>query len=161
MIVRKVTSADAKAITAIYNYYIENTIITFEEEPVSTEAMTLRIETISAKYPYLVIEHEGEVIGYAYVTEWKTRSAYRYSAEDTIYLDHRAIGKGAGRILFSALLDEVKNTNLHSIVGGISLPNSSSIALHEKSGFKKIGQFEEIGLKFGNWIDVAYWELKI
>jgi len=161
MNVRKVTLGDAKAIAGIYNYYVQNTIITFEEEPVSTETMGSRIETISAKYPYLVLEHEGIVIGYAYITEWKTRSAYRFSAEDTIYLDTGAIGKGAGTILFTALLDEVKKTNLHSIVGGISLPNPKSIALHEKFGFKKIGQFEEIGFKFRKWIDVGYWEMNL
>jgi phosphinothricin acetyltransferase len=161
MNIRKAEVTDAKAIASIYNYYVENTIITFEEEPVSLETMAIRIETISARYPYLVIEDENVVVGYAYATEWKTRSAYRYAAEVTIYLDHQVSGKGLGSKLYKVLLEEIKKTNLHSLVGGITMPNPASVALHEKFGFKKIGQFEEIGFKFGQWIDVGYWELKL
>lgn len=161
MIVRKVEKNDAAHITAIYNYYVENTIITFEEKPVTVIEMADRIETIASKYPYIVLEDGNEIIGYAYITEWKSRSAYRFSGEVTIYLHHTKTGKGAGSILFSALLEEIKETNLHTVVGGIALPNRGSIALHEKFGFKKIGQFEDIGFKFGKWIDVGYWELKL
>jgi L-amino acid N-acyltransferase YncA len=161
MIIRKVKQIDAEDITAIYNYYIENTIITFEEEPITVEEMASRIESISSHYPYLVCEENGKVIGYAYATQWKARSAYRFSAEDTIYLDHRETGKGVGSKLFSAFLDELKKTNLHSVVGGIALPNDASFSLHEKYGFKKVAQFEEIGFKFGKWIDVGYWELRL
>jgi len=161
MIIRKVELRDAEEITAIYNHYIENTIITFEEEPITIDEMASRIETISSQYPYLVYEENGKVVGYAYATQWKTRSAYRYSAENTIYLHPDAKGKGIGSVLFQKFLMEIKNTNLHVLVGGIALPNAASVALHEKFGFKKIGQFEEIGFKFGKWIDVGYWELKL
>jgi phosphinothricin acetyltransferase len=161
MIIRKVEIRDAINITAIYNYYIENTIITFEEKPITVKEMASRIESISSQYPYLVYEENGMVVGYAYATQWKTRSAYRYSAENTIYLHPDSKGKGIGSTLFSKFLDEIKNTNLHVIVGGIALPNAASVALHEKFGFKKIAQFEEIGFKFGKWIDVGYWELKL
>jgi L-amino acid N-acyltransferase YncA len=161
MNIRKVEICDAADISSIYNYYVENTIITFEEVPVSTEEMASRIESISSQYPFLVYEENRKVIGYAYVTQWKARSAYRYSAEDTVYLHPDAKGKGIGSILLRQLLEEVKNTELHVLVGGIALPNEASIALHEKFGFKKIGQFEEIGFKFGKWIDVGYWELKL
>ena len=161
MTIRNVEIRDAEAITAIYNYYIENTIITFEEEAITVEEMASRIKSISLQYPYLVYEENGKVVGYAYATQWKARSAYRFSAEDTIYLDHRETGKGFGCELFSAFLNEFRKTNLHSLVGGIALPNAASVALHEKFGFKKIGQFEEIGFKFGKWVDVGYWELKL
>jgi L-amino acid N-acyltransferase YncA len=159
MNVRKVVVEDAEAIAGIYNYYIENTVITFEEDPVSVDTMASRIESISAKYPYMVIEDKNGLIGYAYATEWKARSAYRYSTEVTVYLDHLKTGKGAGSILFSALLDGIKKTNLHVVIGGIALPNIASVALHEKFGFRKVAHFEEIGCKFGRWIDVGYWEM--
>lgn len=161
MNVRRVVIEDAEAIASIYNYYIENTVITFEEDPVSADIMASRIESISARYPYLVIEDANGLIGYAYATEWKARSAYRYSTEVTVYLDHLKTGKGAGSILFSALLDEIKKTSLHVIIGGIALPNIASVALHEKFGFRKVAHFEEIGYKFGKWIDVGYWEMKL
>lgn len=161
MIIRRVEIKDAEDITAIYSYYIENTIITFEEELITVKEMASRIETISSKYPFLVYEENGKVVGYAYATQWKARSAYRNSAENTIYLHPDAKGKGIGSILFSKFLDEIKKTDLHVLVGGIALPNEASVALHEKFGFKKIAQFEEIGFKFGKWIDVGYWELII
>jgi L-amino acid N-acyltransferase YncA len=159
--IRKVEIRDAEEITAIYNYYIENTTITFEEESVSVEEMAARIESISSIYPYFVVEDNGIVVGYAYATQWKARSAYRFSAEVTIYLHHELKGKGIGSTLFHALVEEMRKTDLHVLVGGIALPNEASIALHEKFGFKKIAQFEEIGFKFGKWIDVGYWELKM
>ena len=158
--IRKVEIEDAEAITAIYNYYIENTIITFEEELVSVEEMATRIGSISSHYPYLVFEDNGMVVGYAYASRWKARSAYRFSAEVTIYLHHELKGKGVGSNLFQAFLNEMRKTELHSLVGGIALPNDASVALHEKFGFTKIAHFEEIGFKFGRWIDVGYWELK-
>lgn len=161
MIIRQVETNDAKAITAIYNFYIKNSTITFEEESVSVDEMAARIESISSLYPYFVGEDNGIVVGYAYATQWKARSAYRFSAEVTIYLHHELKGKGIGSALFRALIDEMRKTDLHVLVGGIAQPNEASVALHEKFGFKKIAQFEEIGFKFGKWIDVGYWELKL
>ncbi|HPS11721.1 MAG TPA: N-acetyltransferase family protein, partial [Prolixibacteraceae bacterium] len=147
MNIRNVEITDAEVIAAIYNYYIENTTITFEEENVSVSEMASRIGAISSKYPYLVCEDAGKVIGYAYATQWKTRSAYQFSTEGTIYLDHNKTGEGAGSKLYSALIDEIKKTNLHVLVGGIALPNAASVALHEKFGFKNVARFEEIGFK--------------
>jgi len=158
---RTAQPSDAQCIASIYNYYVTNTTVTFEEKEVEVEEMQDRIKSISAKSPYLVIEAENEVVGYAYATEWKARSAYRFSAEVTIYLHHQKTGAGLGSILFSAFLAELKKTNLHVLVGGIALPNIASVALHEKFGFMKIAQFEEIGFKHGKWIDVGYWELKL
>jgi len=161
MKIRRVEPTDAFEITSIYNYYILNTIITFEEEMINVAEMEKRIRSISSDYPFLVAADEDSIIGYAYATAWKTRSAYRYSAEVTIYLKHDKVGVGIGFKLYSALIDELKRTKLHVLVGGIALPNHASIALHEKLGFKKISQFEQIGFKFGKWIDVGYWELKL
>ena len=160
--IRKANPKDAAALCAIYNYYIENTTISFEEAPLQTADMEERMRTISAKYPYLVLEDEsGEVNGYAYINMWKERSAYRYSAEISIYLRHGFQGRGMGAMLMEKLLEEVRATKIHCLVAGITIPNEKSIALHEKFGFRKVAYFSEIGYKFDKWLDVGYWELII
>ena len=157
--VRKVKLEDAKQIAEIYNYYILNTIVTFEETSVSIEEMKGRIITVISKFPWLVYESEGEIKGYAYGSEWKSRCAYKYSLESSVYLKHDEIGKGIGSRLYEELLEQLRALDFHAVIGGISLPNEKSISLHEKFGFKKIAQFHEVGYKFEKWIDVGYWEL--
>jgi len=167
--IRPVSPRDAAAICEIYNYYIEDTIISFEETPLGTAEMEDRIRKISAKFPYFVWEEGSngmansrsscEINGFAFINTWKERSAYRFSAELSIYLRDGFQGSGMGRKLMEKLLEEVRKTDIHSLVAGIALPNDRSIALHEKFGFKKIAQFEEIGCKFNKWLDVGYWEL--
>lgn len=161
MNIRKVIINDSIQIASIYNYYIKNTVITFEEEPVNEIGIASRIESISSKFPFLIIEENNKILGYAYATGWRVRSAYKFSAEVTIYMHHKASGKGLGSKLFSVFIDEMKKTEVHVLVGGIALPNEASIALHENFGFKKVAHFEDIGFKFGKRIDVGYWELKL
>jgi phosphinothricin acetyltransferase len=156
--IRPVRPGDAASIAGIYNYYIENSTITFEEIPLSVREMEERILKISAKYPWLVWESD-DITGYAYVNTWKERAAYRYAAELSIYLNHGCRGKGIGRELLGRLLEEVRKTGIHTLVSGITLPNEASVALHEKFGFKQIACFNEIGFKAGRWLDVGYWEL--
>jgi phosphinothricin acetyltransferase len=162
---------DAAAICAIYNYYIEHTVISFEEIPLKAAEMEDRIRRISARYPFFVWEDSGEIAGYAYLNTFKERAAYRFSAEDTIYLKQGCEGRGIGAKLLAALLDEAKKPRfavrgdgdekhpLHAIVSCITIPNTPSIALHEKFGFSKIAHFQEIGYKMGRRLDVGYWEL--
>ena len=157
--IREVKVEDAKEIAEIYNYYIQNTIVTFEEISISTEEMKGRIVAIASKFPWLVYESEGRIKGYAYGGEWKSRSAYKYSLESSVYLKHDEFGKGIGTALYKELLEQLSARDFHAVIGGISLPNEMSIALHEKFGFKKIAQFNEVGYKFDKWIDVGYWEL--
>jgi phosphinothricin acetyltransferase len=118
-----------------------------------------RIRAVIAKYPWLVWEEAGEVTGYAYVSTWKERISFRFSAEVSIYIRTDSQGKGIGRELFGRLLDEVRKTNIHALVSGITLPNEASVALHEKFGFTFISRFNEIGYKLNKWLDVGYWEL--
>jgi phosphinothricin acetyltransferase len=157
--IRPVKESDAEAIADIYNYYIENTVITFEEIPLSVAEMNARILRISANYPYLVREDEGEITGYAYVNTWKERTAYKYSAETSVYLKHGTQGKGWGKELMGSLLEAIRLTPLHVLISCITLPNEPSIGMVEHLGFKKIGQFHEVGFKNGRWLDVGYWEL--
>lgn len=156
--IRTVELRDAQSICDIYNYYVLNTTITFEEVAVSTEEMRKRIEKASGKYPWVVYEIEGKIAGYAYVTKWKARSAYRYTVESTVYVDENHKGKGIGTSLYKYLLREIENRDFHSVIGVIALPNSGSIALHEKLGFKKAANFKEVGYKHQRWIDVGYWQ---
>jgi phosphinothricin acetyltransferase len=157
--IRPVTTADAPALAAIYNHYVLNTIVTFEEEPITLAESKWRIEEVTATNPWLAAVEDGRILGYAYANKWKSRCAYRYAVESTVYLDKDATGRGLGTQLYTALLADLKKRGLHGVIGGIALPNAASVALHEKLGFKKIGQFKEVGWKFEKWIDVGYWEL--
>ena len=147
------------AICAIYNHYVKNTTISFEEQPVSINEMERRVRSITAQYPWLVWEAKDEILGYAYVNTYKERSAYRYSAELSVYLKNGMEGKGMGSGLLARLFEELRKTEIHALVSGITLPNERSVALHEKFGFTKTAHFREVGFKMGRWRDVGYWEL--
>lgn len=160
--IRAATSADIKSLVEIYNYYIENTAITFEENTIDVAELTKRIALVTEfGLPWLVLEHQGHIIGYAYATKWKERSAYRFAVESTVYLHHQHLGLGFGYKLYNALFDELKRRELNTVIGGITLPNAASVALHEKLGMKKVAHFERIGFKFGQWLDVGYWQLNL
>ncbi len=157
--IRHVKPSDAKKICSIYNEYIKNSRVTFEETPKTVDEIASRIETITESYPWIVYEENGNVIGYTYASKWKERSAYRYTVETAIYLDSRHHGKGIGTKLKGSMIDELRQRSFHSVISGIALPNPASIALCEKFGFKKIAHFKEVGFKFNKWVDVAYWQL--
>lgn len=157
--IRSVETSDASVICAIYNRYVRETVITFEEEPVTPDNMAQRISDVIERLPWLVWEHAGEIVGYAYATPWKARSAYRFSVESTIYLAQAVVKRGIGTQLYQALITELQRRKVHCAMGGIALPNPASIALHEKLGFTKIGHFKEVGWKLGRWVDVGYWQL--
>jgi len=157
--IRACEPPDASQVCQIYNHYVRETVVTFEEIPVVEHDMAQRIAEVTERLPWLVWEQHGTIVGYAYATAWKARSAYRFSVESTVYLSQSFAGRGIGTQLYQALIADLRGRSVHCIVGGIALPNPASIALHEKLGFSKIGQFKEIGWKFGRWVDVGYWEL--
>lgn len=159
--IRAVNINDAERICEIYNYYVANSAISFEENEVSVSEMKGRIQEYTKLLPWLVFEEHGNMLGYAYATQWKTRSAYRYTAETTVYLANESAGRGIGTQLYEALINQLSDFSIHRVMGVIALPNSASIALHEKVGFKKAAHFSEVGWKMGRWVDVGYWELSI
>ena len=160
--VRPATSADADRICAIYNHYIATTTISFEEAPVTAADMAQRIADVAAaRLPWLVMFEGDTLIGYAYATKWRVRAAYRFAVETSVYFDPAFAGKGAGTMLYEALLNELRQRELHLAIGGIAQPNEASVRLHERLGFNKVAHFEEVGLKFGRWVDVGYWQLKL
>ena len=150
---------DEVEICRIYNHYVATTIVTFDTEPASEAMMAAAMTANPARLPWLVCEQEGRVVGYAGASEWKSRCAYRFSVESTIYLDPGCGGRGIGTRLYGDLLGRLRAAGHHSVLGGIALPNPASVALHEKLGFEKVGQLKEVGRKFDRWIDVGYWEL--
>ena len=157
--IRPATKTDAEAIARIYNHYVLNTTITLEEKAVTHEDIIGRLaEVESNSLPWLVLEHDGQVAGYAYASKWKGRCAYRYSVESSIYVAQGSGGRGFGTTLFEALLAQLKDKGIHAVIGGIVLSNPSSIALHEKFGMTQVAHFKEVGYKFDQWLDVGYWE---
>ncbi len=162
MIIRNARVTDAAELARIYNYYIDNTCITFETEAVDAGEMAGRItDTNAIPLPWLVAADDERILGYAYASRWKGRCAYRFAVESTIYLDSNETGRGAGRQLYAALIEAIREHSMRSVIGGISLPNEASIRLHESLGFRKVGHFERVGFKQDRWVDVGYWQLQL
>ena len=159
--IRAAKLRDAASIASIYNHYVANTIVTFEERPVAVREMKARIRLITATHPWLVAGSADGVLGYAYANKWKERAAYRHSTETTVYLAPNATGRGIGRALYTKLIADLRALGCHAIIGGVALPNAASVGLHEAMGFRKVAHFEQVGWKFDHWIDVGYWQLEI
>lgn len=159
--IRPAEAADAAAICDIYNHYVEGTDISFEEVAVTPEQMQQRIAEIQHSYPWLVCIEEGALLGYAYASPWKLRSAYRYSVECSVYLAPEARGRNLGTRLYQQLLPQLREAGMHMAMACIALPNAASIHLHEKMGFTKVAHFRELGFKRDRWIDVGYWQLAL
>ena len=159
--IRSATVGDAKAVAGIYNHYIANTLVTFEEELCATDDMAGRIQEVrTADLPWLVAEDEtGDVVGYAYASRWNGRCSYRHSVEVTVYLAPEATSRGWGSRLYASLFEQLRERSMHVLIAGIALPNPGSVALHEKFGMQQVGCFREVGFKMDQWIDVGYWEL--
>ncbi len=160
--IRNATTNDAQAIADIYNYYVENTTVSFEERPVSAAEIGQRIDSVQGcGLPWLVAMVGDTLVGYAYATKWKERSAYRFSVETTVYLTEQAQGIGLGSTLYRTLLTQLKEKGIQTAIGGITLPNPASIALHEKMGMRKVAHFDKVGFKFNQWRDVGYWQINL
>lgn len=157
--IRPAKCSDARPIATIYNHYIEHSVITFEEHPVSEADISQRIcQSAACNLPWLVAETDSQIIGYAYASPWHNRSAYRFTVEASVYLSADAVSGGWGTQLYQALFAYLKAQQIHTVIGCIALPNPASIALHEKLGMVQIGHFKEVGYKFGKWVDVGYWQ---
>ncbi len=159
--IRSAAPSDAAALTEIYNPFVLHTTITFEEEPLRDTEMAKRIAEGLARLPWLVEEVDGRIQGYAYASPWKARSAYRHTVESTVYVHPDAARRGVGERLYRALLDELRRSGIHTVIGLIALPNEASVALHEKLGFVKVAHLREVGRKFNRWIDVGHWQVML
>lgn len=158
--IRMATRGDAGAIAAIYAPYVSETAISFELVPPDEAEMAARIGKVLPVYPWLVCEIDGQVVGYAYASRFAERAAYGWSATVGIYVARGTHRRGIGRALYAVLLAALKLQGYHAVFGGITLPNPSSVALHEASGFAPVGVYREAGFKLGRWHDVGWWGLR-
>lgn len=160
--IREATKGDAAAIAEIYNHYIRNTVITFEDSVVDSKEFVERINNVQKTgFSWLVVEANNEVIGYAYSSKWNDRAAYKNTAEVSVYLSHTIQSKGWGTKLYDVLFSSLREKSIHVVIGGITLPNSASVAIHEKFGMEKVAHFKQVGYKFGKWLDVGYWQVQL
>lgn len=159
--IRSVHIDDASALLDIYNYYVLNTTVNFDIDPLSLETFTDKINHIVSEYPYIVYEENNEILGFAYGSRFRPRPAYNYTAESTVYVKHTAHGKQIGSKLYAELIRLLKETDLHTVLGVLTVPNDASINLHEKFGFEQVAHLKEVGLKFGEWQNIGIWQLKL
>ena len=157
--IRQVRIEDAQQLVDIYNYYVLNTVVTFDDVPFPVDSFIEKIESIYKTYPFFVFEEDNKILGYAYANKWREKPAYKNTVESTVYLHHEAMGKQIGTKLYTELLKQLKTQNYHVVIGGLTLPNEASVKLHEKFGFKQVAHFKEVGLKFDKWLDVGFWQL--
>ncbi|MEL6375125.1 MAG: arsinothricin resistance N-acetyltransferase ArsN1 family B [Pseudomonadota bacterium] len=161
-----VPARDGAAIAALYAHYVTQTAISFEETAPDASEMAQRIaSTQDAGYPYLVAREaagaaqgDGTLLGYAYASAYRARSAYRFSVEVSVYMAGNAQRAGTARALYERLFEPLRARDCHAMVAGITLPNEASVGFHEAMGFTPVGIFREVGLKFGTWHDVGYWQ---
>jgi len=165
IVIRSASVKDAEALLKIYGYYVENTAITFEYEVPAIEEFQQRIMNTLERYPYLVAEREGLILGYAYAGVFKDRAAYDWSAETTIYLKHDVIKCGLGRMLYEALENEMKKRGFLNLYACIGYPieedeylTKNSAEFHEHLGYELVGKFHKCGYKFGRWYDMIWME---
>lgn len=152
---------DADEILRIYKPFIENTAITFELEVPSVRDFSQRLSSISAVHPFLVCEIDSRVAGYAYASTFRTRSAYDWCKELSVYVDPEFRSRRVAKALYSCCIDILKEQGICQLIGGIALPNDVSVAFHEKLGFRHAGTLSKVGYKFEKWWDVGFWELSI
>ena len=156
MNIRLAKKSDAAALLAIYAPYVENTAITFEYEVPTIEDFATRIEKTLEKYPYLVAEEDGAILGYAYASTYYARAAYDWAVELSVYVSQDARGKGVGSKLYDELEDLLDQMGYIHFLACISLPNEDSIIFHTKRGYQQVAHFLKIGYKFERWHDIVW-----
>ena len=156
MEIRLAKPSDARSLLDIYAPYVENTAITFEYEVPTIEDFATRIAKTLEKYPYLVAEEDGVVVGYAYASTYYARAAYDWAVELSVYVSQDARGKGVGSKLYDALEEMLEQMGYIHFLACISLPNEASLALHRKRGYQQVAHFPKIGYKFNRWNDIVW-----
>jgi L-amino acid N-acyltransferase YncA len=157
-LIRLATEADAEAFAEIYAPVVRDTAISFEAVPPGAAAFRERLRDVLKLAPWIVREDAGRITGYAYASTFRARPAYRFSVETSVYVRESERGRGVGRSLYEDLLARLERQGFRRAIGGITLPNDASVALHEALGFTYVGVFKAVGFKFGKWHDVGFWE---
>lgn len=143
---------------SIYAPYVTDTSVSFETEPPDADELRRRIEAGGDLYPWFVAEADGVLLGYASASAFRTRRAYRFTVETSVYLATDAVGRGIGRRLYTLLLETLEAQGFAQAVGAISLPNPASVRLHEALGFTPAGTYHDVGFKLGGWHSVGLWQ---
>ena len=156
MKIRQAKQEDSEAILAVYAPYVKETTITFETQVPSLEDFQNRMAAIMEKFPYLVAEADGQILGYAYAHTYYARDAYDWTLELSIYVDRHGRQAGIGKALYDVLEEKLSKQNVVNLLACISLPNAPSIRFHQKRGFEQIGHFKKVGFKFGQWRDTVW-----
>ena len=161
--IRDASTADLPIISEIYRESVLTGISSYELEPPSDEEMASRFAGITGQnYPYIIAEDEsGKVLGYAYASPFRTRPAYRYLAEDSVYVAADARGMGVGSALLDALMSATADLGIRQMIAVIGGASAASIAVHEKAGFKHVGRLPASGFKFGKWLETVLMQIEL
>ena len=155
--IRDVREADAAAIAELYGHHVLHGTASYEVEPPSADDTLAKIQRIAAAgWPFLVAELDGEVAGYAYVTQFRDRAAYRFTCENSIYVRYDCTGRGVGRLLLDDLVERAAEFGFKQIVAVVGGAEPASVAVHEKSGFEVVGRLSKVGWKKERWLDTVY-----
>lgn len=160
-VIRLATPADAPALRAIYAPIVTDTMISFELEPPTDDEVAVRIGKTLPAYPWLVLERDGRILGYAYAGAHRARPAYRWSVDVSVYVAEAGRRQGIGRSLYEHLFVLLQRQGYRAAFAGIALPNPASVALHEAVGFTALGVYRDVGFKLGSWHDVGWWQRPI
>ncbi|UYN89377.1 MAG: N-acetyltransferase [Anaerolineales bacterium] len=155
---RLATKEDAAAILEIYAPIVNNTASSFEIEVPALGEMQTRIQSISNSYPWLVAEHESRILGYAYASQYRQRAGYNWAVETSVYVHPDALRQGLAALMYTALFAILKVQGFFKAYAVITLPNPSSVGLHESFGFRHFATFQSVGYKLNTWWDVGWWE---
>ncbi|HEV3216346.1 MAG TPA: arsinothricin resistance N-acetyltransferase ArsN1 family B [Vicinamibacterales bacterium] len=159
--IRLATENDAGAVAAIYAPFCGVSVVSFEVAAPSDSDMAGRIRAVSEKWPWLVLDDDGAIAGYAYASRHRDRAAYQWTVDTAVYVGEGYRGRGVGRSLYTALFELLRSQGYFKACAGIALPNPASVALHEAVGFTLVGVYRGIGYKLGAWRDVAWYELAL
>jgi L-amino acid N-acyltransferase YncA len=159
--IRLATERDAEQVAAIYAPNVTDSIISFESEPPSADEMRRRIEGTLERFPWLVCERQGRVLGYAYAGAHGSRAAYQWSVDVSVYVHWETQRAGVGRALYTSLFAALKLQGFYNAYAGATLPNPASVGLHESVGFRAVGVYRGVGYKLGAWHDVVWWHLAL
>lgn len=159
-IIRPASEADAGAIATIYRPYVTDTVTSFELDPPDAAEFVHRM-MVSPRLPWLLAEVAGQVVGYAYASPHRSRAAYRWSVDCSVYLAAGFQRAGWGSRLYSALFAELRKLGYATVFAGITQPNPASVAVHERLGFQPVGTYRNVGFKSGSWHDVSWWQLPL
>jgi L-amino acid N-acyltransferase YncA len=159
--IRSITLGDARAVSEIYAPFVSHAATSFEAVPPDAAEIQKRIKEVTPQYPWLVFDGGGTVLGFAYGSRHRTRHAYQWSADVSVYIHERVRNRGVGRALYTALLDILRRQGYFNAYAGITLPNPGSVRLHEAMGFMPVGVYSRVGFKFGRWHDVLWLQLRL